>query len=29
MESCKTASPLKVAHELFNLFRFFVGIAPE
>jgi hypothetical protein len=29
MESCTTASPLKVAHELFNLFRFGDNSAPD
>jgi hypothetical protein len=29
MESCTTASPVKLAHELFDLFRFHDSIAPE
>jgi hypothetical protein len=29
MESCTTASPLTVAHALFNLLRFDDRVAPE
>jgi hypothetical protein len=29
MKSCTTASPVKVAHELFDVFRFNNSIAPD